>query len=1214
MNWEDKFDDENLKSGWLLYKNDKIRSKTKRGNTFTVKLRDYYNSTVTVTKDGENYTATCNCWDYNYSKQCPHAVAALYAVTLQPEDPPVSQRCRILPFSEVAKLKNEYHYFNIEKITEKLSILKYVYQQAENLLSEGQMKGDISLFSYHDQEYHSFNGLRISAHETGNSRFPGSVSLRVGKDFFWDATCNYKRCYCSIQYQDVNTRGGGASICKHIAAALILLNQYITEENPGDATDFVGQQFLGRFRKNQNASSEKIANIVLEPELQNDDGVLNARFKIGIGKLYTVKNLTELVENVQNNETLSLGKNGAINFALNDFEEGSRLFYEFIRSRVRDNLQRNERVLARMKWGYHDKSAVEKITDTIPLDGSSIDDFYYLCCDRNELNYVHKLLDKSCTKGKVTCAEGRPQLHLVIRDIREDDQIAGINVSGRLPEFCQGAQALYFTDDKFLYRMPADDYEKYQSLMDLSDNLGGFSFNIGRRSLGEFYHSVYPVLKEIAVIDDRARNQIESIIPPVPETVFYLDSIDGILYCRAETSYGEKKHSPMEAGTHRGYPHIYRDYAKEREIYNTVKEFFPLYDALRDESSCEESEECYRVYREGVDALLKLGEIQCTDSFRNRKIRKNTGIKVGVSVESDLLNLEITSQDVSREELLAIFDNYRRKRKYFVLSNGDFVNLEEPDIALLSEIMSSCGTDLKNLSGDRLQFPMYRALYLDNLLQDHEELYSHRDRNFRKLIKDFGMIKDSDLEIPQFLENTLRSYQVFGHRWLRTLLHNHFGGILADEMGLGKTLQIISVLSAEKDDTPRTALIVCPASLVYNWKEEFLRFAPELKVEAVACGARERHAQIQNYQQADVLITSYDLLKRDMTQYENCFFEYQILDEAQYIKNPKTVAAKTVKVIHAAHRFALTGTPIENRLSELWSIFDFLMPGFLYDYETFRREFELPITKDKDAEASSRLKKMISPFILRRLKTDVLKDLPDKIEELRYAVMEETQRKLYDAHVLHISKQVEKEDAAEFSRNKLKLLAEITRVRQLCCDPALVVENYSGESAKRKACIELIQSAIEGEHRILLFSQFTSMLELLSEDLKRENIPFYQLTGETPKEERIRLMNSFNEDDTPVFLISLKAGGTGLNLTGADVVIHYDPWWNLAVQNQATDRAHRIGQTRNVTVYKLITKDSIEEKIVKMQETKKNLADEILSGENGTLASLSKEDLLELLS
>ena len=320
---------------------------------------------------------------------------------------------------------------------------------------------------------------------------------------------------------------------------------------------------------------------------------------------------------------------------------------------------------------------------------------------------------------------------------------------------------------------------------------------------------------------------------------------------------------------------------------------------------------------------------------------------------------------------------------------------------------------------------------------------------------------------------------------------------------------------------------------------------------------------------------------------------------------------KAVKILKGTHRFALTGTPIENRLSELWSIFDFLMPGFLFSADTFRSRYDVPITQMKDESVTELLAHMTAPFIMRRLKSDVLRELPEKLEEIRTAVFDDEQRRLYDAQVYVLRRQIE---TANTPQERFGILPELLKLRQICCDPALVFENYRGPSAKREACMDLIRSAIDGGHRMLLFSQFTSMMELLASDLKNEGIPFYTLTGATSGQERLRLVNAFNNGDTPVFLISLRAGGTGLNLTGADLVIHYDPWWNLAVQNQATDRAHRIGQTRQVTEIRLIAAHSIEERIIELQEAKRELADAVLGAEGTSLMSMSAEDLMALLS
>ncbi|MGZ1156111.1 DEAD/DEAH box helicase [Lactobacillus delbrueckii subsp. bulgaricus] len=447
---------------------------------------------------------------------------------------------------------------------------------------------------------------------------------------------------------------------------------------------------------------------------------------------------------------------------------------------------------------------------------------------------------------------------------------------------------------------------------------------------------------------------------------------------------------------------------------------------------------------------------------------------------------------------------------------------------------------------------------------------------------------------------------------VKLLAQHGFGGILADEMGLGKTLQVISLLASQKD---QPSLIVAPASLVLNWEAEFKKFAPEMKTLVLSGSKKERSGQLADLTDIDVVITSYDLLKRDIANYEPHTFAYEVIDEAQMIKNPRTAAAKSVSVVKAKHRFALTGTPIENRLSELWSIFNFVMPGFLKSYREFKKDFESPIVKEDDQDCLNRLSQMVGPFILRRLKKDVLKDLPDKLEEVRYVGVGKEQRRLYDAEIARLKNKVMAEDDECIKREQIEILAALTRIREICCDPGLLYEDYKGESEKRLACVDLIKSAIDGGHKVLLFSQFTSMLDLLEESLKAEEIGFLRIDGQTPKVRRLTLVNVFNHKDSPakVFLISLKAGGTGLNLTGADTVIHYDPWWNVAAHNQATDRAHRIGQEKKVTVYKLIAKDTVEEAILDLQEAKSLLAQGILTAESVSSASLQKEDLLKIL-
>ena len=791
----------------------------------------------------------------------------------------------------------------------------------------------------------------------------------------------------------------------------------------------------------------------------------------------------------------------------------------------------------------------------------------------------------------------------------------GIKVKGNLPLIIQGMKYSFYKTKNHLYRVDDGYMEVMEPFYDALDYATGeFEIYIGRKNLSEFYYRILPTLTDYVTIDEPDEDVRAKYLPKRAEFAFYLDAEQGDVFCDARVLYGDLEYSLCDEKHVNAYN---RDIQFEKEIIDLITIYFPEIDEGRKAFSCGKDKDLiYSVLESGVGNLMNVGQVNSTDAFRSLKIHNNVKLSLGVSVTSNIMDLEIQSEEFTQDELLDILQSYKKKKKYYRLKNGDFLGLSQESLGDISQMLDSLHLSPGDFVKGKMQLPVYRALYLDKLLEENSDIYAKRDKEYKALVKQFKTVADSEYDIPANLHKIMRGYQRYGHRWLRTIEKNHFGGILADDMGLGKTLQVISVLLADKIENGNngTSFVVAPASLVYNWQEEIKKFAPELSVVVVAGKQEERTLLIEEYDNYDVMITSYDLLKRDISSYEGKQFNYQIIDEAQYIKNHTTAAAKSVKVIKSRTKFALTGTPIENRLSELWSIFDYLMPGFLYDYETFRNEIEIPIVRYQDKDALKQLKRMVSPFILRRLKKEVLKDLPEKMEEIRYAKMDAKQQSVYDGQVVYMKNMLKTQTNESFNKNRMQMLAELMKTRQICCDPGLVLENYEGESAKRQACLELVKSAIEGEHKMLIFSQFTSMLELLEKDLNKENIAYYKITGETPKEERMRLVNEFNDDDTPVFLISLKAGGTGLNLTGADVVIHYDPWWNVAVMNQATDRAHRLGQKNVVSVYKLIVKGSIEEKILKLQEAKQDLADQILSGELGNISSLSRDEFIELLS
>ncbi len=1008
-------------------------------------------------------------------------------------------------------------------------------------------------------------------------------------------------------------------MCAHLTALLLLAQDYVIKKRLGDATDLEALRLIRECRED-NAINRKLylteqgtaKPIHLEPRLDVDeDGQLSIVFKVGDEKLYVVKDLSELVDIVETQGEMRLGTKSKLSFAGASFDEKSLRLYHFIKKEVKEADVRSMELYRKFGQAYCG------VKGSISLHGRTLDDFFALMEDRS-FPFVQRYGRGKIT-GEAVCASKSPRIALLIENIEDSDGcFDGIRAHGEISTLIDGAEDKYFFEDASLNRAVTKDSRILEALMSINDH-GSIDLKIGRRNLSEFYHKILPALEEIADIQIKDEQTIEKYLYPQPEFSFFLDAKDEAFTCAVKVQYKDKVCELTKSKTpenRQGETEIiqeYRDTRTENEVLLSVREFFPQQDedgALY----CDEEEQQYRVLESGVDFLLKLGEVQATDRFQRVTIRRKPQITVGVRMESDLLKLKLSSTDLTDEELIDILSSYRRAKKYHRLRNGNFIQMEENTMEELASFMSLSKAKPGDFVKGDMEVPAYRALYLDKVLEKNELFYAKRDHAFKHLVKEFKTVSDSEYDLPESLQPIMRSYQEFGYKWLRTIEHYKFGGILADDMGLGKTLQIISVLLAAKEEGRLDeALIVTPASLVYNWKEEFAKFAPELSIAIVAGNKDEREEQIKNAEKADILITSYDLLKRDILYYADKTFSYQIIDEAQYIKTHTTAAAKSVKAVNSRIRFALTGTPIENRLSELWSIFDFLMPGFLYGYEKFRKEIEMPIVKHNDKEAMNRLKRLAEPFILRRLKQDVLSDLPEKNEEIYYVHFDKKQQNLYDGQVLHMKQLLEKQSDEMFKKNRMAILAEITKIRQICCDPSLCFENYDGESAKRETCVELLKSAIDGGHKILVFSQFRSLLELLENDLQNEGISYFKITGETKKEDRINFVNRFNRDETPIFLISLKAGGTGLNLTGADIVIHFDPWWNIAAQNQATDRAHRIGQTKTVSVYKLIAKDSIEEKILKMQEQKSALADEILSGNTGGLMNMSRAELLELL-
>ncbi len=984
-------------------------------------------------------------------------------------------------------------------------------------------------------------------------------------------------------------------------------------------TDATINRILDRMAQNvQNrmSGSVKVEDAVeLEPQIYKNYGYgpFMLSFKIGGKKKYVIKSLEEFVELMEKRENFSYGKNLTFVHARENFAKHSIPLLDFILELVhmRNQQQRsfyraprtkevvlNPLLFERLMLAIEESEALIQSKTTgisfTAIDGGNQGDMYYL-------QQRDPDMDVSLEK-----AEGGAFLQFPKMDIM------------------LGSTEVFLVDHNMIYHCSDEFSEDMRIILEQLSVGEAQELFISDKDMQSVCAVIIPPIAKHFHLEEK-NISVEAYEPPEAEFFLYLDDEPEIgITCRVECKYGEEKYRIFQETDNS----VYRDFPRENGLIKALEKYFVMARRKGSDFMITEDDKLYELLLDGIDELNQLATVYASENFRKNGIRQTPAVELGVSIKSELLDLSIQSEQLPYAELDEILNSYKLRKRYHRLKDGQFLELEDSALSVISELADGLEISGKDLKRGKIRLPKHRALFIDAVLKDAgEHMHVHRDNLFRGLIRNIKNVEDSDYEIPQRQQPILRSYQKKGYRWLRTIREYGFGGILADDMGLGKTLQMITLFQAIKEERESLAekpdntlaLVVCPASLVYNWENEIKKFAPDMTTQVISGSAAVRKGLMKEGKDKDVWITSYDLLKRDVEQYENYHFEVHVIDEAQYIKNAQTQAAKAVKAVSSNTRFALTGTPIENRLSELWSIFDFLMPGLLFSYKHFKEELETIIVQGEDGETSnnkavSRLKNMVRPFILRRLKEDVLKDLPKKLENVVYSNMEGEQRKLYDARVQNLKNSLEHQTNDEFKNNKIEILAELTRLRQICCDPSLCYEDYKGDSAKLETCMEMIEDAVNSGHKILVFSQFTTMLERIGKELKKKKIAFYELTGETKKERRVEMAKAFNENEVPIFLISLRAGGTGLNLVGADMVIHFDPWWNLAAQNQATDRAHRIGQKKVVTVFKMITAKSIEEKILDLQEKKKNLADQIISDEGMSESKLSREELLEILS
>ncbi len=1062
-----------------------------------------------------------------------------------------------------------------------------------------------SMASYNKgREY--FRNRRIKSVQFNQEKLTFNASV-LGTKLYnihlsFDPVGRLDKTSCTCPAYDNGTWG----CCKHIVSVLLLIEE---KDRQGFFKELkfrqAARQIFSFFNTRQSILSSAIrleVNFQLEKGgALNKTGFPSVSLRIGQDKLYVVKDVRKLLECMINNAELVLSKKFTYSPSKHEFEESDLPLINLLKELYE----------------------TEKLTDSITPGGSSASVFRdrYVFLADTTLKRFFKLYSDRPFKARIYENE-HDALNILHEDVpvefllsREGtDLLLNIDFEGTM--FPMTADGEYFYAGAAIHRISKQQQEYLKPFYMAMVYQKGRKLRFIAEDKERFVSEILPFAEKAGklVISE----QVQSMIEKLPlEAEIYLDRSGKDITADVKFIYGERVINPfmnLEKPEVQSDKLLIRDIAREEAILDILASTdFKVKDG-RVHLSGEDN--IYEFVFQLVPKLQEQAAVFYSGDLKSIRLKSSLtfSARFKLNNQTDMLEFSFTAEDIDRSELSEIMASLIRKKKYFQLKNGSFLNLQSRELSQLDGLMNHMEITAEDLQKEYLEIPKYRALYLDQSIRDAGIHNIERNHSFKEFVQNIKEPEDMEFEIPRDLKGTLRDYQKFGFKWLKTLDHYRLGGILADDMGLGKTIQIIAfLLSARNEYGRRPSLVVVPTSLVFNWCAELDKFAPGLSYSVIIGNKEERTRLIGEAGNHDVIITSYPLIRRDIDDYATTDFRYCILDEAQHIKNPDSQNAKAAKLIRAEKRFALTGTPMENNLTELWSIFDFALPGYLYSYRSFEAKFEVPASGEEGYEVLQELSKQIKPFTLRRLKRDVLEELPEKIEHTLLAEMTDEQKKIYMAYLQQIKGEIDREiEEKGFERSQIKILAGLTRLRQICCHPSLFIDDYDGESGKLQLLDEIIHDAVDSGHRILLFSQFTGMLQLIRRRLAPEGLECLYLDGSTPSEERGFLVNSFNEGVGKVFLLSLKAGGTGLNLTGADTVIHYDPWWNPAVEDQATDRSYRIGQKKSVHVMKLVSIGTIEEKILKLQDKKRELIDAVIQPGETLLTKMTQEDLRAL--
>jgi len=964
--------------------------------------------------------------------------------------------------------------------------------------------------------------------------------------------------------------------------------------------------FLEINNKEEELAQDGTSSIKLVPIfLYNDtDKKLKVEFKIGNKQLTKINNLPDFFERMLNREKYKY--NNVLEFIHeeNAFEEQSRPLLKFLLKYAEIIKYAND---VNNNYAYYGRNFN---VNNVVLSNTGLDELFEILKGKT-VEFETKTGER-----KIQFIDEPIDIKFILEKSDESTYCLTPNIDVYGYDIFYGKNYSYFLIDNKMHKCLPKVENRNLELLEVYKKNYTQSIVFNENNLRNFFAIVVPKIKDNFEIKNIDKEQIEKYMPKDLYVKIYLDYNEkGYIIADVKFCYGNVEFNPIKNVN----LEITRNAIQENEVLDTFVQTGFMLDSANARLVLANDEKIYNFLSKEIEDYMKKFEVLVAEDFKKKDIKKIKIKSIGVKIENNLLDINLEDFKFNIYEIKDIINKYKLRKKFYRLKDGTYISLEKnSSLDFLENLTDNIEIEDENVEENSIKLPIYRALYLEKIFKNMPNTNIQKNEYYKNMI---SQIEDRQIDlstkIPPKLNAELRTYQKIGYKWLRTLEQYKMGGILADDMGLGKTIQLLAVILSyvqKNKGNVKPSIIICPSSLALNWYNEIQKFTPTLKALVISDDYLERKRKIEEIGKYQVIITSYDSLKRDIDLYENYCFKYVVADEAQYIKNNNTKNSKAIKTINAETKFALTGTPIENSLSELWSIFDFIMPGYLYKYKKFKELYETPIIKEQNEDVMNKLKKQIEPFVLRRTKGEVLTELPDKTVTILNNEMSEEQYNIYMSYMAQARKEIMSQiDINGFEKSQIKILSLLMRLRQICCHPKLFLREYEGESSKLNQCIEIIQDAVLGGHKILLFSSYTSMFEIIEEKLKNIGVKYLKLTGQTKVGERIELVDKFNTNENiKVFLISLKAGGTGLNLTGADMVIHYDPWWNLSAENQATDRTYRIGQKRNVQVYKLITKNSIEEKIYELQQKKAKLIDNMLSTDATFINKLSKDDILAL--